>query len=107
VTNVKQYDLGVDHPEFDAKLATLAEAVIAHATHEENDEFRYLRQNVPAERLQRMAGALKAAEATAPTRPHPKAGESAMANLMAGPPVALFDRMRDAVRDWRQSDRND
>jgi hypothetical protein len=39
----------------------------------------------------------------APTRPHPTAGESATANLIAGPPAALFDRMRDAVRDWRQS----
>jgi hypothetical protein len=24
------------------------------------------------------------------------------ANLIAGPPLAMFDRMRDAVRDWRQ-----
>jgi hemerythrin superfamily protein len=100
------YDLGVDHPEFDTRLATLAQAVITHATHEENDEFVYLRQNVPADKLQRMAGALKAAEATAPTRPHPRAGESATANLLAGPPIAVFDRIRDAVRDWNRSDNN-
>jgi hemerythrin superfamily protein len=97
------YDLGVDHPEFDTRLTVLAEAVITHATHEENDEFRYLRQNVPADKLRRMAGALKTAEATAPTRPHPGAGESAAANLLAGPPVAVFDRIRDAVRDWSRS----
>jgi hemerythrin superfamily protein len=97
------YDLGVDHPEFDAKLAQLADAVVAHASREESEEFRSLREAVPAERLERMAGALKAAEATAPTRPHPKTGESATANLLVGPPVAVFDRMRDAVRDWRQS----
>jgi hypothetical protein len=54
----------------------------------------------PAE-LTRMAGALKAAEAIAPTRPHPMVGESGMANLMAGPPLAMFDRARDAVRDWQ------
>jgi len=101
------YDLGVDHPEFDAKLATLAQAVVAHATHEEQEEFRYLRENLPADRLSRMAGALKAAEATAPTRPHPGAGESAMANLLVGPPAAVFDRTRDAVRDWRQSQRDE
>ncbi|MDG4786056.1 hypothetical protein O7626_08975 [Micromonospora sp. WMMD1102] len=41
-------------------------------------------------------------EAMAPTRPHPHTGESAQANLLAGPPLALFDRMRDAVRDWRE-----
>jgi hemerythrin superfamily protein len=97
------YELGVEHPEFDTRLATLAEAVIAHATHEENEEFTYLRQNIPADKLQRMAGALKAAEATAPTRPHPVSGESATANLLAGPPIAVFDRIRDAVRDWNRS----
>jgi hypothetical protein len=97
------YDLGVDHPQFDAKLATFRDAVIAHATREENDEFRYLRENVPAQRLERMAGAVRAAESMAPTRPHPKSGESSAANLLAGPPVAVFDRLRDTVRDWRQS----
>jgi hypothetical protein len=98
------YDLGVDHSEFDVKLAALAEAVVAHATHEENDEFGFLRQNLPADQLRRMAGALRAAEATAPTRPHPGTGESATANLLAGPPIAVFDRIRDAVRDWNRSD---
>jgi hypothetical protein len=50
-----------------------------------------------------MAGVVRAAEAAAPTRPHPAAGESAVANVMAGPPLALFDRVRDAVRDWSTS----
>jgi hypothetical protein len=86
------------------KLAALAQAVTTHATHEEEEEFVYLRQHLPADKLQRMAGALKAAEATAPTRPHPGAGESATANLLAGPPIAVFDRIRDAVRDWSRSD---
>jgi hypothetical protein len=47
-----------------------------------------------------MAGAVRAAEAAAPTRPHPAAGESAAANALAGPPLAVFDRIRDAVRGW-------
>jgi hemerythrin superfamily protein len=100
------YDLGVDHPEFDSRLAALAEAVTQHAMREESEEFLYLRQIVEPEQLRRMAGALKAAEATAPTRPHPAAGESAMANLVAGPPLAVFDRIRDAVRDWSRSNRD-
>ncbi len=99
------YDLGVDHPQFDAKLATLAAAVVAHAEHEEHEEFPYLRQNLDADARRKMAGALKAAEATAPTKPHPSAPESATGNLIAGPPMAVFDRMRDAVRDWKS--RND
>lgn len=97
------YDMGVENPQFDAKFAVFAQSVVDHATHEEQEEFRYLKQNLSEERLQRMAGAVEAAEKIAPTRPHPKAGESAAANLLAGPPVAVFDRIGDAVRDWRQS----
>ncbi|GAB3137725.1 hemerythrin domain-containing protein [Micromonospora sonneratiae] len=99
------YDLGTEHPDFDAKLAQFANAVIEHASHEETEEFPALRRSSSPEQLRRMAGAVRAAEATAPTRPHPHSGESATANLIAGPPMAVFDRMRDAVRDWRESHR--
>jgi hemerythrin superfamily protein len=95
------YDLGVDADGFDAKLNALAVDVIAHAEHEEHEEFVTLRQRNSDEQLRKMAGAVRAAEAIAPTRPHPTAGESATANLLAGPPLAVFDRIRDAVRDWR------
>jgi hemerythrin superfamily protein len=101
------YDMGVDHPQFDTKFAMFAQSVVDHATHEELEEFRYLKQNLPEERLVKMAGAVEAAEKIAPTRPHPKAGESAAANLLAGPPVAVFDRIADAVRDWRQKNDKD
>lgn len=77
-------------------------AWIKHATHEENEEFLGLRRDVSADQLQEMAGAVKAAESVAPTRPHPAAGEAAIANLLAGQPVAIFDRIRDAVRDWNK-----
>jgi hemerythrin superfamily protein len=100
------YDLGVDAPDFDRRLADLEQVVLAHAAHEEQEEFPYLRRATDPDKLRRMAGAVRAAEAIAPTRPHPKAGESAAANLIAGPPMAVFDRMRDAVRDWRQSHRD-
>lgn len=44
-----------------------------------------------------MAVTVRLAEAVAPTRPH--AGvESAKANLLLGPPVAIMDRARDAIR---------
>jgi hemerythrin superfamily protein len=101
------YDLGVEHPEFDRKLAALGEAVAAHAAREESDEFRYLRRNLPADRLRRMAGAVRAAEATAPTRPDPEAGEPVDVKPLSGPPVKVFGQVRDAVRDWRQSNRDD
>lgn len=101
------YDLGVGHPDFDRRLEAFAAEVVAHATREEGEEFLLLRGLVDADRLRRMAGALKAAEAAAPTRPHPHATESATGNLLAGAPVAIFDRVRDAVRDWRQKNPDD
>jgi hemerythrin superfamily protein len=97
------YGMDPASAEFDARFSSFEQAVVAHATHEEKEEFPELRRHTDPERLRGMAGAVRAAEAVAPTRPHPTAGESATANLIAGPPAALFDRMRDAVRDWRQS----
>ncbi|MFD7229126.1 hypothetical protein [Streptomyces sp. NPDC059881] len=46
--------------------------------------------------LAAMANAVKAAEATAPTRPHPGV-KSAAANAL-GPVAALIDRTRDTIR---------
>jgi hemerythrin superfamily protein len=96
------YDLGIDNPEFSGKFTAFTEAVIAHATREEDQEFPALRTGVPEEKLERMARMLRAAEAMAPTRPHPRVSESRSANLLAGPPLAVFDRMRDALRDMRE-----
>ena len=101
------YDLGVDHPDFDRRLEAFSVAVIEHATSEESEEFLRLRGAVGAERLRRMAGMLKAAESVAPTRPHAKAPESAAGNLLVGPPLALFDRVRDAVGDWHRKNPDD
>jgi hemerythrin superfamily protein len=98
------YDMGVDHPDFDQRLSALASAVIEHAEREEHEEFGRLRESLPEDQLRRLAGAVRAAEATAPTRPHPNTGESPAANMLAGPPLAVFDRVRDRVRDWRESD---
>lgn len=95
------YDLGVEHVAFDDRLRSLAELIAVHSTAEETEEFGQLRACLTEDELRRMAGVLKTAEAVAPTRPHPMAGESAVANVVTGPPLALFDRVRDAVRDWR------
>jgi len=95
--------MGVESPEFTSRLAEFALDVIAHATHEENDEFPALRSQKTPEELHRLAGAVRAAEAIAPTRPHPAAGESPVANAVAGPALAAFDKARDAVRDWNKT----
>jgi len=90
-------ELGTDDPDFDVRLSQLKVAVLEHATREERYEFMQLRAALPAKRLVTLAGALRAAEAVAPTRPHPGV-ESATANLVLGPPLAMADAVRDAIR---------
>ena len=55
--------LGVDHPDFDAKLDTLHKAVLAHAAAEEEQEFPRLSQ-LPPQRRQERAEELRAAQNT-------------------------------------------
>jgi hemerythrin superfamily protein len=89
--------IGVDDADFTIQLAELKGAVLAHAEHEENDEFPALVAETDPEHLQRMARLVQAAESMAPTRPH--AGvESAAANMIAGPFAAMLDRARDAFK---------
>jgi hemerythrin superfamily protein len=90
--------IGVDAEGFDTLLAQLRDDVLAHAEHEERDEFPRLREQYDQDRLHAMAKAVRAAETVAPTRPHPGI-ESPGAAMLLGPPIALFDRARDLVRD--------
>jgi hemerythrin superfamily protein len=88
---------GPDADGFDEALLLLRNAVLTHARYEERYEFPQLRAKVPADRLRSAATAVRAAEAVAPTRPHPGT-ESAAANLIAGPALAVADRARDLIR---------
>ncbi len=88
----------VDDPGFAAKFSELTKAVLAHAEAEEQQEFPLLRSNNDQSVLDKMASAVRAAEAIAPTHPHPSAGSSMTTNLMAGPLASVIDRTRDAVR---------
>ena len=71
-------------------------AVIDHADREETEEFDRLQWEIGADDLKRMAWAVRAAEAIAPTRPHPGV-ESAKLNFVAGPFASMLDRARDAI----------
>ncbi|WP_328602731.1 hemerythrin domain-containing protein [Nocardia terrae] len=86
----------IDSPEFEKKLAQLREDVLAHAEHEEQEEFSQLRGELEPRQLQAMRRAVEIAESLAPTRPHPGV-ESVEANLLAGPFAAMLDRARDAI----------
>jgi hemerythrin superfamily protein len=89
--------MGPDAEGFDTLLLQLHNDVLAHAENEEQEEFPRLRAAHDQQRLRGMAAAVRAAEAMAPTHPHPGV-DSATANLLAGPPAAIMDRARDAIR---------
>jgi hypothetical protein len=91
-------DLGPEAPDFDQRLEALREAVLDHAEHEEREEFPRLRRSQSRVQLEAMGMAVRVAEATAPTHPHPGVNSLA-ANLVAGPMLAFADRTRDLVRD--------
>lgn len=84
-------------PDFTPTLAQLRTSVLDHAQMEEQQEFPLLRRDNDEESLALMAKAVRAAEALAPTHPHPGV-ESMTANLVAGPLASLVDRTRDVVR---------
>ncbi|MFV0128749.1 hemerythrin domain-containing protein [Streptomyces sp. HMX112] len=90
-------DMDCDDPKFLPRLLALRSEVQDHARAEERYEFPHIRRGADAATLATMARGVKAAEAMAPTRPHPGV-ESAAANVALGPVTALMDRTKDAVR---------
>lgn len=87
-------------PGFLPKLDKLRIAVLTHARAEERYEFDRLKDQWSPAQLKGLAAAVRAAEAIAPTHPHPGT-ESATGNMLAGPFVAVMDRVRDMIRDAR------
>jgi hemerythrin superfamily protein len=83
--------------QFIDELTKLRDAVLDHAKHEENEEFPVLQREVDANDLKRMGAAVRAAEAIAPTRPHPGV-ESAKLNFAVGPFASMLDRARDLIQ---------
>ncbi|MEU8380797.1 hemerythrin domain-containing protein [Streptosporangium sp. NPDC048865] len=89
--------LGTGHPDFSGRLQMLRAAVLAHARAEECYEFAQLRARTSVAERRAMAAGVKAAEALAPTHPHPGT-ESVVMNLLFGPSLAIVDRTRDVIR---------
>jgi hemerythrin superfamily protein len=91
-------ELGPEAEDFDQRLDAVRKAVLDHARHEEREEFPRLQDSLSPVQLEAMGMAVRMAEATAPTHPHP--GVNSLAgNLVAGPMLAFADRTRDLVRD--------
>ena len=72
--------MDISSQEFIDELTKFRDAVIDHAEHEETEEFTKLQRELDADDRRRMASAVQAAEAIAPTRPHPGV-ESAKLNF--------------------------
>ncbi|BBX39547.1 hemerythrin [Mycobacterium tuberculosis variant microti OV254] len=89
--------LDVTSQEFVDQLTKLRQAVLDHAEQEEQDEFPYLERELDSDDLRRMTTAVRAAQAIAPTHPHPGV-ESAKMNFAVGPFASMLDRARDVIR---------
>lgn len=92
--------LDVNSTEFETKFREFQKDVIEHAEAEEHEEFDKLADALDDSQLEKMRSAVKLAEATAPTHPHPGV-ESATANMLAGPFAAMMDRAKDALTGKR------
>lgn len=88
--------LDIASAEFLAELTKFRDAVLEHAEREEAEEFTKLKRELDADELKSLAGAVRAAEAMAPTRPHPGV-ESAVLNFAVGPFASMLDRARDVI----------
>ncbi|HVX53881.1 hemerythrin domain-containing protein [Nocardioides sp.] len=89
--------MSLEDPDFAAQFAAFEEAVDKHAEAEESDEFPRIISTCDEEQRQKMGRKIKAAEATAPTHPHPAVEPSSMQQKMVGPFAALVDRAKDAI----------
>lgn len=90
-------EMDIDSDEFEARFEKLRKAVLDHTEHEEHAEFPQIAEKSTPEQLRGMAAAVRAAEAIAPTHPHPGM-ESPTMNILVGPFAAVVDRTRDAIR---------
>ncbi|OBF53651.1 hemerythrin [Mycobacterium sp. 852002-50816_SCH5313054-b] len=89
--------LDITSQQFIDEVSKLRDAVLDHARHEEDEEFPVLQRKVDDDDLKRMGTAVRAAEAIAPTRPHPGV-ESAKLNFAVGPFASMLDRARDLIQ---------
>jgi hemerythrin superfamily protein len=89
--------LDIESPEFDIRLEGFRKAVDEHAEAEEKDEFSQILAGCDEGRRQDLGRKIKAAEAMAPTHPHPEADPGSTKQKLMGPFASMVDRVRDAL----------
>jgi hemerythrin superfamily protein len=83
--------------QFETSFRNLRDAVLSHATAEENGAFRLLERSEDADTRATLGQRYETAKRAAPTHPHPHAPDSPPGNMVLGPIAAVFDKVRDAV----------
>jgi hemerythrin superfamily protein len=92
-------DLDLDTRDFEQKFAMFEKSVQQHAEKEEREEFPQVLAQCDADERARLGSVLKAAEATAPTHPHPSTAGSTTAQWAVGPFASIVDRTKDAIKN--------
>jgi hemerythrin superfamily protein len=91
--------MSAEDPGFDDRMRELMAEVRHHVEEEEAELFPGIRQALSEEQLRELGERMERARSMVPTRPHPNAPTSPGAKAAASPPVALIDRIRDAIRN--------
>jgi hemerythrin superfamily protein len=91
-------DMKPDHERFKAKMTVLIETVRHHVEEEESELFPAVRKALGRKELAELGDALEDAKKVAPTRPHPRVPDTPPANLVAGVPAAVLDKVATKVK---------
>jgi hemerythrin superfamily protein len=90
-------EMDLDDPEFDIRLEAFRKSVDEHAEAEETDEFSQIVARCDEEERRSLGTKIKAAEAMAPTHPHPKVDPGSTEQKLVGPFASMVDRVKDAL----------
>jgi hemerythrin superfamily protein len=88
---------GPGDPRRPARLARLVEVLREDVRDEEDVLFPRLQEAVSAEELRRLGRRWELMRRLSPTRPHPTVSRRPPGNALAGLPLTVLDRTRDAV----------
>ena len=86
-------------PDFERSFALFEQSINEHAEKEEHEEFPQVIADCDETERVDMGRMLRAAEAIAPTHPHPSTAGSTTAQWAAGPFASLVDRTKDAIKE--------
>ncbi len=86
-----------ENERFDAKVTVLIENVRHHVKEEEGELFPKVRDALGRSALNDLGDAMAKAKKSAPTHPHPRAGDEPPANVLVGAAAGVADRVGDTM----------